>query len=426
MRFFSFASCYHTPDPRGSPEHPARALDKPSGIPHDARMKVLLLAPHPFFQERGTPIAVDLLLRALSARGDRVDVLTWHLGANRAYPGVTIHRIPRIPFITRARPGFSFAKLVCDAAMTVQAFVLACRTRYDLVHAVEESAFMALLIRGLRRTPYVFDMDSSMPLQIVESHPGARWLLPLLAGLEALAIRRAAAVVAVCDSLADRARAAGARRVVVLRDVSLLADGLDPASAPPAFSQSGVVFLYVGNLERYQGIDLLLDSFALARGTRQDLFLAIAGGAPADIAAYTARAGALGVAGSVLFLGPRPVSELASLFAAAQVLVSPRITGTNTPMKIYSYLASGKPVLATDLPTHTQALAPDTALLAPPEPAAFAAAMLRLADDPELRRSLGARARARAQAVHSRAAFTAAAHGLYAGLERELKGLATE
>ncbi|MFO7534891.1 MAG: glycosyltransferase [Kiritimatiellia bacterium] len=379
-------------------------------------MKVLLLAPHPFYQERGTPIAVDLLLQTLSARGDTVDLLTWHLGENRTYPGVTLHRIPRIPGIRSARPGFSLAKLVCDAVMTVQALRLAFRTRYDLVHAVEESAFMAVLIKALRRTPYLFDMDSSMPLQIVEKSPGVRFLLPLLTRLEAVAIRHALAVVAVCDSLAEVARAAGARRVALLRDTSLLPDGLDPASVPPAFSMPGTVFLYIGNLERYQGIDLLLESFALARAKRNDLSLAVVGGTAPTIAAYTAKAAALGLADAVRFLGPVPISEMGALFASAHVLVSPRITGSNTPMKIYSYLDSGKPVLATDLPTHTQALNAGVALLAPPEPAPFAAALLRLADDPALRRTLGENGRALARASYSRPAFAAAANALYDSL----------
>ena len=384
-------------------------------------MKVLLLAPHPFFQERGTPIAVDLLLRALSARGDTVDLLTWHLGEDRSYPGVTIHRIGRIPWIRSVRPGFSAAKLACDFVMTFRALRMAGRTRYDLVHAVEEAAFMAVLIRAFRRTPFVFDMDSSMPLQIVEKKPGARFLLPLLKRFEAGAIRRASAVAAVCDSLADLARAAGARRVALLRDVSLLPDGVDPNAATPAFSMPGTVFLYIGNLERYQGLDLLLESFALARGDRQDLSLAVAGGTPADIETYSQKAASLALGESVRFLGPRPLSDMASLFAAAHVLVSPRISGNNTPMKIYSYLDSGKPVLATDLPTHTQVLTAETALLAPPEPAAFSRAMLRLADDAELRRSLGAKGRALAQSAYSRPAFTKAVQDLYAGLEAEIK-----
>jgi glycosyltransferase involved in cell wall biosynthesis len=380
-------------------------------------MKVLLLAPHPFFQERGTPIAVDLLLQTLSARGDIVDLLTWHVGDDRAYPGVTLHRIPAIPGIRHVRPGFSFAKLVCDAVMTLKALRMAFTTRYDLVHAVEESAFMALLIRFFRGTPYLFDMDSSMPLQIVEKHPGARFMLPAMQGLESLALRKAKGVVAVCDSLAELARTAGAARVTLLRDVSLLPDDQDPALAPPAFSMPGTVFLYIGNLEHYQGIDLLLESFARALRQNADLSLAIVGGTPPDTAACAEKAKALGLGERVRFFGPRPVPDMAALFASAHVLVSPRIAGNNTPMKIYSYLDSGKPVLATDLPTHTQALTPDVALLAPPEPAPFAQAMLKLAADPVLRQSLGSKGRALARALYSRPAFTAAVRALYDHLQ---------
>jgi glycosyltransferase involved in cell wall biosynthesis len=380
-------------------------------------MKVLLLAPHPFYQDRGTPIAVDLMLQALSARGESVDVLTWHLGDNRAYPGVTLHRIPRLPFIRRARPGFSLVKLVCDAVMTLKALRMAFRTRYDVVHAVEESVFMARLIRWLRKTPYIFDMDSSMPLQIIEKAPRARFLLPLLKRLEGGAIRHAAAVAAVCDSLAELAAAAGARRVVLVRDVSLLPDDRDPAATPPAFQLPGLVFLYVGNLEAYQGLDLLLESLALARKSRTDLTLAVVGGVPADIAACRAHASRLGIGDAVHVMGPRPLSDMAALFASAHVLVSPRISGNNTPMKIYSYLDSGKPVLATNLPTHTQALTPEVALLAPANPGAFAAAMLALAADPEQRLALGARGRQLARTAYSRPALFAAVNTLYNELD---------
>jgi len=48
-------------------------------------MRILFLAPHPFYQDRGTPIAVNLMLQALSERGEEVDVLTYHEGRNVSY-----------------------------------------------------------------------------------------------------------------------------------------------------------------------------------------------------------------------------------------------------------------------------------------------------------------------------------------------------
>ena len=66
---------------------------------------MLVLAPHPFYQERGTPIAVDMLVSALSKRGDTVDILTFHEGQDRDYENVRILRIPGIPGVKKHPAG---------------------------------------------------------------------------------------------------------------------------------------------------------------------------------------------------------------------------------------------------------------------------------------------------------------------------------
>jgi glycosyltransferase involved in cell wall biosynthesis len=183
---------------------------------------------------------------------------------------------------------------------------------------------------------------------------------------------------------------------------------------------AGTRFMYIGNLESYQGIDLLLGSFRLFHQTCNEATLAIVGGAPRDIARYQARAARYGIDEYVRFTGPRPLSMLAGLFRQADVLVSPRVRGVNTPMKIYSYLQSGKPILATDLPTHTQVLTPDVALLAPPAVRPFAEAMRRLNDDPDLRQLLARRAQALAEAKYSLPVFEKTASELYQWLETQV------
>ncbi|MFA5044282.1 MAG: glycosyltransferase family 4 protein [Kiritimatiellia bacterium] len=383
-------------------------------------MKILLLAPHPFYQERGTPIAVDLLLTALSRRGDQVDVVTFREGADKTYPGVTLHRIPRLPGMRGIRPGFSFKKLVCDVFVMAKALRLAARGRYQVVHAVEESVFMAMLIRLCLRTPYVFDMDSSMPRQMTEKFRALAVFAPILKWFEGRAIRHALAVVPVCDALAEIARPYAPRKLCLLRDVSLLAseprpDGGELPSALSALPHP--CFLYIGNLERYQGLDLLLDSFALLLKSGVTVALVIAGGKEDDIRRYREKAGILGLGESVRFLGPWPIGRMAELFAAADALVSPRIQGDNTPMKIYSYLQSGKPILATDLPTHTQVLNSEIAVLAPPTPALFADGMRRLIEHPDQGRELARRAKTLADAQYSLAVFERTVRELYAWIE---------
>ncbi len=63
-----------------------------------------------------------------------------------------------------------------------------------------------------------------------------------------------------------------------------------------------------------------------------------------------------GLADAVIFTGQRPAEEIPRYLDAATVLVSPRASGTNTPLKIYQYLRSGRPIVATRLRTHTQVL----------------------------------------------------------------------
>ncbi len=137
-------------------------------------VKILVLAPHPFYQARGTPIAVRTVLEFLSGRGDTVDVLTYPEGTDVDIPNCTVHRVPRLPGLRNIRAGFSAKKLVCDGLMVVACTRLVRRNRYDLIHAVEESVFIANAMRAISDMPYVYDMDSSLAEQLVESRPDLR------------------------------------------------------------------------------------------------------------------------------------------------------------------------------------------------------------------------------------------------------------
>jgi glycosyltransferase involved in cell wall biosynthesis len=359
-------------------------------------VKILMLAPHPFYQARGTPIAVKTVLEFLGARGHQVDVLTYHEGADVEIPNVRIFRIPRVPGCDNIRPGFSVKKLVCDVVMAGSCLRMMRRTRYDLVHAVEEAAFIATGMKTLTGVPYVYDMDSSLAEQMVDSFPRLEPIYPVMRRIEGLAIRRSAGVLTVCAALEAVARShARGAPVGRVEDTTLLPErGVDNGSSllPPETAGAPVA-MYVGNLEHYQGIDLLLEGFRHTVARVPDAKLVIVGGRQDDITRYQARAAALGIRPAVHFLGPKPVSVLADLLGEADVLVSPRLKGLNTPMKIYSYLDSGTAVLATRLRTHTQVLDERTAYLVDPEPAALGEGLATLLADPSLRRRLAGEAK---------------------------------
>jgi glycosyltransferase involved in cell wall biosynthesis len=368
-------------------------------------VKILLLAPHPFFQARGTPLAVKTVLEFLSERGHEVDVLTFHEGENVEIPNCRIFRIVRPFWIRNVRPGFSTKKVVCDVFMFAKCLRMMRKTQYDLIHAVEESAFIAAAMQRLNGIPYVYDMDSSLAEQLVDAYPGLQFAFSTLRRCEALAVRHSLGVLTVCAALEDVAHGhAPGKPVGLVEDTTLLAaDGnTSNGRSPDPLASLGVgdqnpVAMYVGNLEHYQGIGLLLDGFRYTLARLPAAHLVIVGGHEDDIHRYKRRAEHLGILSQVHFLGPKPISSLDGLLRRADVLVSPRLKGLNTPMKIYSYLDSGTAVLATRLRTHTQVLNDRTAYLVPPDPEAMGDGLAHLLSDPGLRSRLAVEAKAYVQ-----------------------------
>jgi glycosyltransferase involved in cell wall biosynthesis len=380
-------------------------------------MDILFLAPQPFYEERGTPIAVDLVLKGLSRRGVKVDVLTYHLGMDIVYLNVKIYRTPNLPFIRHIPPGFSWKKVFCDIIMFFRAIPLLLRKRYQYIHAVEEAVWIALILKILFKIPYIYDMDSSISKQMVERYPYLPVILSrFMKYMEELAIRNAKVVVPVCDALHDEAACYRPGKIILLRDISLLhtSNGYSVEDLRSLLSLKGILVLYVGNLEPYQGIDLLLNSFVLAlKKSTANTDLVIIGGNKEDITKYRSMVKNLGILEKVHFLGPRPVEHLGHYLEQADILVSPRILGNNTPMKVYSYLDSGKPVLATNLATHTQVLTPEVAMLADPDPAGYSQGLLRLIENKELRKELGEAGKKIIFEKHSEQAFNDSLNQLY-------------
>jgi glycosyltransferase involved in cell wall biosynthesis len=143
------------------------------------------------------------------------------------------------------------------------------------------------------------------------------------------------------------------------------------------------VVLYSGNFESYQGVELLLDASPLVPEV-QFLFM---GGEPEEIESLQARARALGCEDRCVFSGKRPPSELPAFLALADVVASPRSRGGNTPFKIFTYLASGKPLVATRISTHTQLLNDELAFLVPPTAEGLADGVRAALEDPEAARA---------------------------------------
>jgi len=325
-----------------------------------------------------------------------------------------VFRAPAVPFVHDVPIGFSVRKVLCDIALLWRLFIVTRRTHYDVLHAVEEAVFLSLMVAGISGSRLVYDMDSSLPEQLVDKYVALRPVDGVLRRLERFAIAHSDLVLAVCEDLATRARSySTATPVDVVEDVSMV--GNDSSGEVEDLRRhlepGDILALYVGNLERYQGVDLMLE--ALAKLESPPLKFVAIGGNAESVADYRARAAALGLSETAIFVGPRPLQQLGRYLEQADVLVSPRLSGHNTPMKLYSYLGAGKAVLATRIRSHTQVLSDDNALLVEPTAASLAHGLDALLYSPPLRKRLGRKAGRLAETRYSLTHFRASIASAY-------------
>jgi len=380
-----------------------------------ARARVLVISPQPFFEMRGTPLRVRQMLRALSAAGYEVHLASYHLGQPLGVEGVVHHRAARVPGVHSVPVGFSWRKVVLDGVLALAVWRLLLRYRFDVVHCVEESIFFALPLARARGARVIFDLNSSVAHQL--EYSGAvrsPALLRLARALQARALRRSALAITVGRSLTEEGVLSLVEDVPVaeIEDCPVDADDgvpdpLELASLRHAYGLEGrPVAVYTGNLASYQGLDLLYSALETVKARCPTARVLIVGGDATEIEVARAKLAARGLADAVVFTGVQPAHRMPTFMALGQALVSPRCGGRNTPLKLYSYMASGLPIVATDLPTHTQVLDSTCAILCEPTPEDFGERLAGVLAEPGAFASLGGAARARVRESYSPEEFS--------------------
>ncbi|MBN1894689.1 glycosyltransferase [bacterium] len=362
-------------------------------------MKILMLAPEPIFEPRGTPLSVVGRLKALSDMGHGVDLLTYPLGCDVHFPGLRIFRTCRIPGMRRVKIGPSLAKIPLDLLLFGLTLVRLLRSRYDAVHSHEEAGLWGLFLARLFGIPHIYDMHSSLPQQMTNfrfsDHPG---VIRFFQSLEAWVLKYSRAVITICPDLFEHVRrlpGGGSFLIENVVDYGMIFGEKDESGAiQKRYGLTGKkVVLYAGTFEPYQGIDLITESGRTVIRKDSRVRFMLVGGNPAQVAEQADRVRALGLLPYFIFTGQVQPQEVGSYIRVCDVLLSPRMSGTNTPLKIYSYLKSGKPVVATRLWTHTQVLDDRISVLTEPRADAFARGILSLLENPAKGRRIAEKAR---------------------------------
>lgn len=385
------------------------------------RPRLLLVAPQPFYQDRGTPIAVRQVIEALGELGYEIDLLTYPVGETVPLPATRYLRTVN-PFRVRQVPvGLSLRKLVLDGLLVPQIWRRMRSGDYFAVHAVEEAAFPAVAFGRRLGIPVIYDMQSSIPEQLSE-HPLTR--LPgvrtALLAAERWLLRNATVVMS-SAGLAHRARSlapetpvaewqfhsgeAASERCGVDTPDSLRAELRIPPAAP--------LVVYTGTFAGYQGIpDLLRSIPQVRRGEPDAVFVLV--GADGATGSGIGREARQALGDAVRIVERQPKERTAAFLRMADVLVSPRSEGNNNvPLKIFDYLSAGRSIVATDTRAHRAILNDDTALLVPPTPAGLAGGVVTLLRDRARAERLAEAAGAYARDNLSRLAFERSVHKVY-------------
>ena len=371
-----------------------------------------MIAPEPFFEPRGTPFSEYHRIRALLELGHTVDLVTYPFGQDVAMPGLRVFRCLRPLFVREVRIGPSLVKVPLDLSVAATAIRRALADRYDVIHSHEEGSYIGVPLAAMLGVPHLYDMHSSLPQQLDNfAFTKSRLVRRAFEVMERFVIRRSRVVIVICQQLGETVRGIDpAVPAILIENAPGSGDAPTEGSGRAVRQTLGMadgtpMVLYTGTFEPYQGLDLLFAAMAAVKARRPDARLVLAGGRPDQIELARRQVRDAGVADVVVFAGQRPAGEIPAFLDAADVLVSPRSTGTNTPLKIYQYLRSGRAIVATRLLTHTQVLDDDVAILTDATPEAFAGGILEAIERPVQAREIGRRARRLADTKYSYDAY---------------------
>jgi glycosyltransferase involved in cell wall biosynthesis len=340
--------------------------------------RILLVTPQPFYEDRGTPIAVRYVAQALSELGAYVDILAFPVGRSVRIPRVNIIRCANPLRLKQVPIGFSWRKIVLDASLWQAFRQLVNSGKYHIVHAVEDAAYMAAAICPPAGQPFIYDMASAIPVELKRNALFASRLIQrLLSAAEKRVISAASRVV--CSSglagyVSDQVPEARVREW----QYPAYAERVDGYRALELRRELGIrtnqrVILYSGNFAAYQGIELLLQAFQRARKTRPELALVCVGATDKE---FAERSEASAADGQVFVLPRQPRRQIPVYMELADFLVLPRVAADNVPLKLFDYMASGTPIIATRGPAHEPLLDESRAFMSEPTVEALSATLV--------------------------------------------------
>ncbi len=365
-----------------------------------------MIAPTPYFADRGCHVRIYEEARALTKLGHEVCIVTYHLG--RDMPGVRVVRTPQVPWYNKLEAGPSWHKPYLDALLLWKTYSEIRTFRPHLLHAhLHEGTLIGSLLHRIFHLPLLFDYQGSLSGESLnhgffrESSP----LKKIFARLERCIDHRADLIIASSEQ--------GRQELIRDWDVdpgkaATLIDGVDteqfrPHSQSEARRELGIpadvkLVVYLGLFNRYQGVDLLLAAISLIRAKDPDIRFLLMGFPDEE---YRVKACDMGIADVITFTGRVPYDRAPFFLSAGDLAVSPKLALTEANGKLFNYIACGLPTVVFDNQINREILGDDGMYVEHGNTSLFADTVLAAIHNAELLKSLSGRLRERAVKEHS-------------------------
>ena len=357
---------------------------------HPRSRRALMIAPTPYFADRGCHVRILEEARALQARGVDVTIAAYPLG--RSIAGIRTVRTVKVPWYRKLEAGPSIHKVYIDGLLWAVVLREIRRFKPDVLHAhLHEGAAIGVAARALTGVPVVFDIQGSLADEMAAHgavRPGGAAFRALTA-IERRLYRWSDALIVNSESaremLAEKFSVPVGRAHVVPDAAGPHGRAGDPVAVRKELGvEGGPVIGYLGLMTEYQGVGVLVDAIPRILEKRPDARVLMMG-FPDD--AYRLRVADAGLSHAVRFTGRVPYEEIGRYLSAVDVAVSPKFVSTEGNGKLSAYLAMGVPTVAFDTPINREIMGDGGVLVSPITADALAEALVRAIDSPPASRA---------------------------------------
>ncbi len=334
------------------------------------RIKVLMIAPTPFFADRGCHVKILEEIRSLSKRGVVVKLVTYHIGRN--IEGLDIERIIKIPWYKKLEAGPSIHKYYLDLLLAAKSLKVSIRFKPDIIHAhLHEGVFAGKIVQFFIRKPLVADYQGSMIGEMLDhgfmkknsfSYKFNKWLENTVNKWpQKIIFSSSQAKEFFLNNFNIRPE----------KVVSFI-EGTNTEQFHPGYDTGNLrkklnlppgkqIVIYLGVLTRYQGIDILIESISSVVKRYEDVHFLIVGFPNVDY--YENMAKEFNVSDYVTFTGKVNHEDVPGYLNLADIGVSLKLSKTEANGKLFGYMAVGLPCVVFDTDTNREILG-DTGIYA--------------------------------------------------------------